>query len=226
MRTTLFEPNDTIQIRSWRTPLTAAEARTVGEARLRHVRKTRGVYRFEGTKGFEFYQVTKPFSCAILERRKSSRGKSWQQWMTDDPLHWVAMRKLCNRLPAGRILVAGLGLGLMAHHLVRRRDIQRIQIVELSADVIQLISPTLPEDDRIEIKNDDFYNYIRRPSAKSNEAVLWDLAVGQPNETKDDFIYSFVQVAGNLGLPLYQFGLRTTDNIFGNNLKTIDEVIW
>jgi hypothetical protein len=217
MTSSTIQPNDTIQIRSWRTPLTVVPDRTIGTARLRHARKYRGVYHFEGTKGFEYYQVRKPFVCTYLQRRNSSQGKGWRTWMTDDPLHWIAMRSLCLRLPAGKILCAGLGLGLMAHHLCKRADISRLRIVELSSDVIELISPTLPQDPRIEIINDDFYSYIRRPEACDNDAVLWDLAVGNAKETIDHFKFAFAQVLAETGLPLYQFGLRKWDHIFGTN---------
>lgn len=217
MIATTIRENDTIQVRSWNTPLSSQPDRTVGQARLRHLRMTRGVYHFEGMKGFEYYQITKAFRCAVLERRKSTLG-NWKTWMTDDPLHWTAMKTLCDRLPAGRVLAAGLGLGLMAHHLCRREDITKIRIIELSPDVISLISPTLPEDARIEVINANFYGYIQQPEARETDSVLWDLAVGEKHETKNDLISAAIQCAAFLpGVPLYQFGLRTADHIFGMN---------
>jgi hypothetical protein len=216
--TSTISNNDTLQFSGWQTPLTNIPAQTVGQARLRHIKKTRGIYHFEGMNGFEFYEVTKSFQCAYLQRTGPRGG--WHTWMTDDPLHWTSMKLLCNRLPAGRILCAGLGLGLMVHHLCGRKDISQIHVIELSQDVIDLIKPTLPKDKRIKITNANFYDYIRQEQACAHDAVLWDLAVGTPAETKSDFLYAFVQVKAELpDIPLYQFGLRTADNIFGKNYE-------
>lgn len=213
MITSTIKTNDTIQIKSWTTPVSKVPEKTVGKARLVHRKKYRGLYHFEGMKGFEYYEVTKPFHCTYLQRQ-NGKSKSWKTWMTDDPTHWTAMKELCKRIPAGRVLCAGLGLGLMVHHLVKRSDISLIRVVELSPDVIKLIKPTLPNDRRIEIVNANFYDYIR--DAEIPDCILWDLGVGTPEETKGDFIFSYVQCKAAMPtVPLYQFGLRTADNFFG-----------
>lgn len=215
MISTTIRPHDTIQIRSWLTPLTNLPDKTIGQARLRHTRKTRGTYLFEGMKGFEYYEVTNPIRCTYLERQGPRGG--WHVWMTDDPTHWTHMKKLCDALPPGRILCAGLGLGLMVHHLVKRKDITQVHVIELAPDVIKLIQPTLPKDSRIKITNANFYDYIRRHKRRY-DAILWDLAVGMAEETRGHFIHAFAQVMSELpGVPLYQFGLRKPGNIFGSN---------
>lgn len=177
----LFE----IDARTWETPLTGTESRTVGRARLKHETYGRGYYRFEGTMGFEFYKVTRGrLPVTVLQRRE---GRRWKIWMVDDPLHWFGMESAVMDLPSGSVLCAGLGLGLMAHHLAERDDIDAITIVEWDQDVIDLISPTLPPDSRVTIVRDDFYEYIKRPDV-APQGILWDLAVGNPAETLGDFI--------------------------------------
>lgn len=202
-----------IDARDWRTPLTGTDERTVGHARLKADSYGRGHYRMEGTRGYEFYKVVKGrLPIMTLQRR---HGRAWKTWMVDDPLHWWGMGERVADLPAGSVLCAGLGLGLMVHHLVRRDDITDITVVEIDPDVIELITPTLPVDDRVRIVEADYYEYIAAlPFMWDGElplpdSVLWDLAVGSPDQTRSDFVKG--QVLTTMSLPtahLSMFGER------------------
>jgi spermidine synthase len=44
----------------------------------------------------------------------------------------------------GQVLIAGLGLGMILHPIAAKASVQKILVVEQSADVIKLIEPTLP----------------------------------------------------------------------------------
>ena len=221
-----------LNAREWLTPLTGIEAEH-GEARLKRDTYAKGIYRMEGIGGYEYFHVRGPGRMPVTALQRREPTGQWKTWMVDDPLHWIGMRERVMDLPAGRLLVAGLGLGLFAHHLMERPDITQIDVVEIDADVIALIEPTLPDDPRRELVHDDFYRYIAEPiiglgidpvdpawraeqeAHPRYDAVLWDLAVGGVDETRGDFLTSLAEVLTWLpGATLSQFGLR-------NNERTI-----
>jgi len=166
-----------------------------------------GYWRMEGTGGYEFFRVRGGrLTVMSLDRREPGR-KRWKTWMVDDPLHWYGMRELVLDLPPGRLLVAGLGLGLFAHHLMDRPDITSIEVIEIDPDVIALVEPTLPDDPRRVIVRGDYYDRISDGPAP--DAVLWDLAVGTEDQTRPDFLKAQLLTAVYLpGTPLFCFGLR------------------
>lgn len=201
-----MRPDDILDIDggAWTTPLTAAPLDTVGDARLRR-RHYRGTYRLEAVNGFEYYRTRRWLPVTALQIRE---GRRWAIWMVDDPLHWFGMREAVEKLPAGRILVAGLGLGLMLHHMAPEPRFREIVVVERSPDVASLIRPTLPDDPRVRIVLDDYYDHIR--AASRPDGILWDLAVGGPAETMADFIKARALSYLAFGdVPMVQFGIRS-----------------
>jgi hypothetical protein len=197
--------------RTWRTPLTAQAPADHGTARLR-LSHYRGIYHHEGVDGFEFYQTKHWLPVVRLEQR---HGRRWETWMVDDPKHWNGMREAVADLPPGRILVAGLGLGLMLHHMAVEPRFTAITVVEANPDVVALIQPTLPADPRVRIQVGDFYHHIEGVAyfglraTTTYDAVLWDLAVGTPDETRRCMLKGWALVGAHLpGVPLVQFGVR------------------
>jgi hypothetical protein len=209
----------------WRTPLREWAPRQFGDARLVVKEYPRGYYPLEATEGFEYYRVRRaPLPVVILERRDSgspvASADGWGEWMVDDPLHWYAMRERVEQLQSGRVLIAGLGLGIMLRHIdALRPDITDVTVVELDADVIELVGPTLPWDldGRLRIVRDDFYAYIERLHERPSEwpdAILWDLAVGDREQTRLDFIRAEALCGRWLpGVPLHRFGTRGPDRL-------------
>lgn len=206
----------------WRTPLRDYAPRESGAARLVVKDQRKGYYPMEGALGFEYCRVRRaPLPVVVLERRDSDgshalrgapAGDGWAEWMVDDPLHWYAMREAVERLQPGRLLVAGLGLGIMLRHLVARRDISQIVVCELDPDVISLIKPTLPDDDRVEIIEADYYEHIASVETEPPDAILWDLAVGTRDQTRDQLAIAAALTRHFLpGVPLHRFGLRGGD---------------
>lgn len=60
-------------------------------------------------------------------------------WMTDLPEELFQIAEALTTVkPAGRVLVGGLGLGILAQALLRRSSVESVTVVELSADVITL----------------------------------------------------------------------------------------
>lgn len=193
--------------RTWRTPLTDKAPAVSGTARLKRV-NYRGLYNSEGVGGFEFYQTTGWMPVVGLQQRA---GRAWKTWMVDDPVHWDGMREAVEDLPGGRVLVAGLGLGLFLHHMKTDERFTEIVVVEANPDVVGLMRPTLPDDPRVAIVVDDFYGYVwngGRFRHDNFDCVLWDLAVGTPDQTRQEFLKGRAMATLCVGAPLVQFGLK------------------
>ena len=195
----------TIKGSEWSTPLTSVEPRRVRGARVRRISYTSGIYEFEGQRGYDYYEVKGRLPVTVLELRNRP---GWKMWMVDDPLHWIGMGERVADLPAGSVLVAGLGLGLMLHHMKARPDLTSITVVERDPAVIDLISPTTPSDPRVEIVEADYYDYIERPGLHP-DSVLWDLAVGSGEDAGFSFARGrYLTQRALPNAPLYCFGLR------------------
>jgi len=205
----------------WITPYHRVPESECGAARLRRSYYRRDdIFRMEGVAGYGFFQpVRRRMPVMMLQRR--GEGGRWKTWMVDDPTHWLGMKELVDRMPGGRILCAGLGLGLMLHHLAAREDVEAVTVVEMERDVIDLIGPLAPEYLAVAYEHADFYEYIARGGARGHDAILWDLAVGGPEETGPAFLHSFAQCAYNApGVPLFQFGLLDgRDHVFDSGRK-------
>lgn len=171
--------NETYTVpRNWRSPVSFYPERAIGHAAIKKIQYVKGLYRYEGVDGFQYYRVRgRGIAVTALEIKG-------EVWMVDDPLHDRAMSLYVQQAAPGHLLCAGLGLGLCVWYACQRADITRITVVERTADVIELIGSLLPNDPRIELIHSDFYVY--RPDF-TPDTLLWDLAVGDPPETQAEF---------------------------------------
>lgn len=155
------------------TPYTYATLRQNKNVRLVPCVYKKGYYHMEMVKGYVFFKAVKPIRVIQLQLR---RGSEWETVMVDDPMHWLGMKELAELAKPGRVLVAGLGMGLILHHLVKRKDISEIVVVEIDSDVISLIGKYyIPKDERIKIVNDDFFSFIRYNKDRNFDTVILDL---------------------------------------------------
>lgn len=75
----------------------------------------------------------------------------------------------------GRVLINGLGLGMVAKAMLDRPEVVHVTVVELSADVIALVGPSLKaytDAGRLTIVHADAYAYT--PPAGTRFAVVWN----------------------------------------------------
>ena len=156
---------------TWRTPATDYKLGKVGIAELRRSHYKRGVYVMEGVLGYPVFLVSSPIPVTTLYIRGN-------QWMVDDPLHWLGMKSIANA-SSGRVLVIGLGLGLLVHALGANQDIRHVTVVEQERDVISLIKPLLTgvsggTDDRywLKIVKADFWSL---KSFDEYETIILDI---------------------------------------------------
>jgi len=111
----------------------------------------------------------------LVETVQGDDGPEKKLWMSDTRAeiaeHYPFFRQL-HRSEAQkdkRILVNGLGLGLVVHGALQFSGIGHIDVVEKDPDVIGLVGPLIP-DDRIAIHQDDAYT-IKWP-----RGTRWDIA--------------------------------------------------
>jgi len=89
-------------------------------------------------------------------------------WMTDLPIeqvqHDIELAPILNPDTGGSsVLVGGLGVGYAANVLAACEHIDRIVIVELSPEVVELVAPHLVDPDgKIEVVTMDLFEYLQR----------------------------------------------------------------
>lgn len=120
-------------VRTWETPATKYLLNKVGRAKITRSKGRKGIYRMEGVKGYDYYEAEKPFLVTSLKIGRETV-------MVDDPLCWIGMQELANHCK-GRVITAGLGLGLLTHALANNPEVRNITVVEREADVIELVKP-------------------------------------------------------------------------------------
>lgn len=78
------------------------------------------------------------------------------------------------RLAHGSILINGLGLGVVLSAILQKEAILDVTIIEKSKDVINLVAPTYIQDERIEIINDDAFEF-KPPKGKGYDFAWHDI---------------------------------------------------
>lgn len=91
--------------------------------------------------------------------------------MSDTPSEW---RDHCGivHLAEGRVLVAGLGIGMVVRALLRKPEVTHVTVIELSPEVIGLTAPHLKAryGDRLEVIQGDILTWVPPKDAR------WDCA--------------------------------------------------
>ncbi len=187
--------DETINIDEWETPATAYPEKKFGSARIRREFYNYGYFNNYGVRGYKFFNVIKPIPITSLEikynnndngnngsRDNGNNGSrdnriryDWETWMVDDPPHYWSMQDYASR-SMGKVLVAGLGLGLVLWDLSNNVDVNSITVIELNKDVIGLISPLLPKvedcDMEFRIINKDFYEFINETEEQFDRLII------------------------------------------------------
>ncbi|KKL20728.1 hypothetical protein LCGC14_2452550, partial [marine sediment metagenome] len=152
-----------LDVEQWVTPASKYKEERAGNFRIRRMDYLPGLYILGGIDEHVYYSVKKPIPITRLEECVNGE---WHELMVDDPLHSMSMLKYAQA-STGNVLVAGLGLGLIAHELVKIKGVETtITVIEESADVCRLVSQYLPT--RIELINCDFWDFIK------DDKTEWD----------------------------------------------------
>jgi len=121
----------------WTTPSTNYPSKEIGSAKICKDEYREGLYLMEGVDGYDFFWVKKRIPITIL--KINEKGV-----MLNDPLHEIGMKKLAE-CSSGKVLLGGLGLGIIVHYLEKNPNVESIDVVEYNQDVIELIEPLIPK---------------------------------------------------------------------------------
>lgn len=153
-----------LKVGSWETPATHYLLNKNGRAKITRTRYTKGVSRMEGVKGYEYLEVIKPITITTLQIGRETV-------MVDDPLQWIGMQELAKHCK-GRVLIGGLGLGLILHALQNNKEVHSIHVIDNNPDVIELMLENIPIDKRIKIFKENFWGYIEGGKEYYDTVVL------------------------------------------------------
>lgn len=93
--------------------------------------------------------------------------------MSNTPAEIADHRKFI-REASGKVLVGGLGLGMVLKCLLDKKSVTKVTVVEKSPDVIKLVASSYTDDPRVEIVNADIFEY--KPTERYDCAWfdIWD----------------------------------------------------
>ena len=177
-----FEKN-VLYLSEWHTPATDYADEQIGDYRLKLGRYTRGMYRMWGVDGFLMFKAMKAIPIMELQQRT---GKRWRDWMIDDPPNYRAM---CYYAQAarGKVLCAGLGLGLIVHELAKNPYVKEVVVVERSQEVIDLVWKYKPLGfwDTVRVEKADFYDFVENDCECDWDMIIVDIWVTSGKEEKE-----------------------------------------
>ena len=151
---------------SWETPATNYKERQVGNYRLRKSEILEGFYPHYYLDGYPWTQVTKPIPMMLLQEYRDGK---WCDWMADDPMDYTSMKKYAEAA-SGKVLTAGLGLGLVIYELAKNKAVEHITIVERSPEVRDLVYGYIPKE-KVTLVMGDYWDFIE----KDNDD--WDMII-------------------------------------------------
>lgn len=202
----------TLKLREWQTPATNYEEREVGDFRLKLSKYSRSnVYPYWGMDGYLFFKCVKAIPVMLLQQKVNGK---WKQWMVDDPPNYRAMQ-IYARAAEGRVLCAGLGLGLMLHELAKNKKVTHITTVERSQEVIDLVWEYCPDGSTLVV--DDFWEFVKR-NEEQWDMILADLWVSRSKQDKVRLLYEIIPLAIQLktkwpNAKLVIHGFQTLSNV-------------
>jgi hypothetical protein len=103
----------------------------------------------------------------IIHELKGPEGT----WMSDIPSEVVQMHDEFAKRARGRVLIGGLGLGIAARMAMANPRVDSVTVVELSAEVIQMVGPFTPG---VEIVHGNIFDFVRSLQPGQFDCVFFD----------------------------------------------------
>lgn len=115
-----------------------------------------------------------PGTYTVLVERNDT---GWEEvWMSDTPAerfdHWAPVLMMWN-LDARRVLINGLGLGMVVRAALDVSTVEHIDVVEKDARVIQLVAPHYERDARVRVHHGDALEVARGWPRGTSWDVAW-----------------------------------------------------
>jgi hypothetical protein len=149
-------------VKEWRTPLSDIPEDRSGDWSIVKSISSKGSGDWMESMGFDYWEVfDKPITITVLSQKVEREDYNPEidpleyrykpkTWMSDAPGEYFGMMDLVNRirpkyqdgeLVKQNVLVGGLGLGLIVFLLKLRVDIDRVFVIEIEKDVLQMVFP-------------------------------------------------------------------------------------
>ncbi len=154
------------ELSGWHTPATDYLEAVSGNFRLYRILCPPGIHSHMRINGSRCTKITSPFPMTLLQE---NRGGKWRDWMADDPFDYWAMQKFAATAK-GKVLVGGLGLGLVAHELALNDKVTDVTVVERSHDVCTLVKGNITGG-KVTIVESDFWDFIE------SDTTQWDVII-------------------------------------------------
>jgi len=159
---------DVLPVAGWETCASRIPAQKRGEYAIIKKPITRGSYlEMGGVFGYE--------QCVFLEDSVITvlmRGDTVV--MSDTPMEYYSMWELCARVRGGRVLIGGLGLGILTSLVALRRDVEEVTVVEVAPEVIEMVKPYLPKTVEV-IQGDVYVVFPRFSMRRVYDTVIMDI---------------------------------------------------
>ena len=209
-----------LDIDQWHTPATDYPESEVDGFRIIRKKYVSGVYRYWGLDGKLMFRVRKSIPITTLQEKRDGR---WCDWMVNDPPNYRAMQIYAQHL-SGRVLVAGLGLGLILHELAKNSNVKYVCCIEKSEEVLALVMPCIlgllkPEEGKslFNICHDNFFDFIDR-DRNAWDSIFLDLWVTNAQTKESVYLEQVLPTASELilrypGTPLTFHGFQTISEI-------------
>jgi hypothetical protein len=185
----------------------------VGNAKITKGIYEEGLYLMEGVDGFDLFYVKKPIEVTLLKIKGETE-------MVDDPLRLIGM-KLLAKASEGKVLTAGLGLGLYTIFLQENPHVESVTVVEKNKNVKELIEPMISKYiiKPTKIIIDDIKNWINK--ASNFDTIMIDLWNKSNQETLFEMLYYHGAFkSANPNAKVFIWGLR--DKKINPSVKTVN----
>lgn len=148
-----------------------------GEARVDHFEITEHEARFANLRQAINPQRYNQYDL-IVPGKYARLSVGGELVMTDTPMERLTNREFM-RAAHGRVLIGGLGLGMILHPLLQKQDVEQVTVIERSADVITLVAPTLDTPERpaqcgLTIIHADVFNW-QPPRGERWNTIYFDI---------------------------------------------------
>ncbi|MFZ3264612.1 MAG: hypothetical protein WA172_11485 [Terriglobales bacterium] len=116
----------------------------------------------------EFRNPSPPGTYVTL-RLTNDAGES-QIMMSDFHYERVTCEEVVRRAH-GDVLIAGLGLGMILHPMLKKEEVRSVTVIEKYQDVVDLVLPTLLTSEKLTVLLDDIYTW--KPARGRRYDVIW-----------------------------------------------------
>ena len=108
--------------------------------------------------------------------------------MSDTPMERFTNQDFIN-MAEDRVLIAGLGIGMVPVTLAQKDEIKHITVIEIDSEIIELVEPLIrkyvPNHEKIEIIQADAYEFPKTYTGKKYDYLWLDIWPEFPNTEAD-----------------------------------------